>query len=194
MRYSYGAAPGRNVHASPNLAVTVLGVAVVAVIVGIAWFGVGTGSSPEPPTVAPTSAASDASVVVVHVSGAVADPGVVPVSTDARVADVVRLAGGVTSDADLTALNLAASVRDGDHVVVPRLGETSPSPAGGGIDLNRASASELESLPGVGPVLAGRIVAFRDEHGRFSEVEDLLDVPGIGEAKLDQMRGAIAAP
>jgi competence protein ComEA len=104
------------------------------------------------------------------------------------------LAGGVTSDADLTAFNLAASVRDGDHVVVPRLGETSPSPSGGGIDLNRASASELESLPGVGPVLAGRIVTFRDEHGRFSEVEDLLDVPGIGEAKLDQMRGAIAAP
>lgn len=181
-------------HASTNLAVTVLGIAVVAVIAGVAWFGTGSDAPPDTPTAAAPSGSVTSPVVAVHVSGAVAEPGVVSVAADGRIADAVRLAGGVTSDADLAALNLAAPLRDGDQVIVPRRGEESAAPASAGIDLNRASASELESLPGVGPVLAGRIVAFRDEHGAFSEVEDLLDVPGIGEAKLDQMRGSITAP
>lgn len=183
--------------ASANLAVTVLGVAATVLIVGILWFGTGSDPAPTPTTpgtTAPPTAVAD--TVTVHVSGAVVDAGLVELSGASRVADAVRAAGGVTSAADLSAINLAAPVRDGDQIVVPRVGEVRPgsSAPGGGVDLNRATASELEALPGVGPVLAGRIVTFRDEHGPFGTIEDLLDVPGIGEAKLEQMRSAITAP
>ncbi len=181
-------------HASTNLAVTVIGLAAAAVVAGIVWFG--TGTDPAPPGVgeSPSRAPAHPSAISVHVSGAVSRPGVVTTDVDARVADVVRLAGGVTSDADLSSVNLAALVRDGDQVVVPVLGQPDGGSGATGIDLNRASAAELESLPGVGPVLAERIVAYRTDRGPFTEVEDLLDVPGIGEAKLDQMRPAIVAP
>jgi competence protein ComEA len=141
----------------------------------------------------PTIVESD--MVAVHVSGAVVRPGLVMVPGGARVADAVAAAGGATADADLARTNLAAPVRDGEHVVVASDWDdanvrTEPD----GIDLNTASVGELEALPGVGPVLAERIVAFRNRHGPFATVEDLLDVPGIGEAKLTQMREAIAAP
>jgi len=99
--------------------------------------------------------------------------------------------------ADLTAINLAAGVRAGERIIVPRLqqGEAQfGAAADSGIDLNTASATDLESLPGVGPVLAERIVAFRTERGPFLTVEDLLDVSGIGESKLASMRDAIARP
>jgi competence protein ComEA len=133
--------------------------------------------------------------IAVHVSGAVLDPGVVRVPANSRVLDVVIAAGGATRAADLTRINLAASVRDGERVIVPFEGELeSESPGGRGVDLNEATATALEGLPGVGPVLAARILAYRDEHGPFDTVEDLLDVPGIGEAKLAAMRDAISAP
>ncbi len=99
--------------------------------------------------------------------------------------------------ADLTAINLASVVRGGERIVVP---DNNPSAFNAapvmdaGVDLNLAGVSDLESLPGVGPVLANRIVDFREEHGPFSTVEDLLDVPGIGEAKLALMRDAISRP
>lgn len=181
--------------ASANLAVTVLGAALVAVLVGVLWFGTGD------PAAAPSARPSDAvptttsGHITVHASGAVLRPGLVVVPQHARIADVVRAAGGLTSDADLAGVNLAASVGDGDHVVVPRMGELVRSGvSAAGVDLNRASASELEELQGVGPVLAERIVDHRDEHGPFRTVEDLLDVPGIGEAKLALMRPGIAEP
>jgi competence protein ComEA len=131
----------------------------------------------------------------VHVSGAVLDPGVVMVPPDSRVMDVVIAAGGATRTADLTHVNLAAAVRDGDRVVVPFEGEAAGAlTTMAGIDLNAASVSGLQELPGVGPVLAARIVAHRDENGPFTTVEDLLDVPGIGEAKLAAIRDAISSP
>lgn len=182
--------------ASGNLAVTVLGVAVAIVVAGVAWFG--TGSDPVPTAMSADTTASsnsDRETMTVHVSGAVVEPGLVALSVSARVADAVQAAGGVASDADLSAINLAAPISDGDLIVVPRVGE-SMGQAGSprGVDLNRATATELEALPGVGPVLAERIVSFRDQNGPFATVEDLLGVPGIGEAKLRQMRSAIARP
>ena len=181
--------------AHTNLAVTVIGVAVVIVLGGFVWFGMG----PPPPTPVPEAAATPATVsvgsITVHISGAVARPGLVSIPDGSRMADAVAAAGGALPAADLGSINLARHVRDGDHVIVPVLGERNGGtgePAG--LDINSASASELEALPGVGPVLAGRIVAFRAERGPFSSVEDLLDVPGIGEAKLAQMRDAIAEP
>lgn len=177
------------------------GSVVVAVALALAigagvWFGSRTTTSD---VLAETSGVSYTTVpeaLVVHVSGAVNRPGLVTVPASARVADAIAGAGGATSRADLSGLNLASAVRDGDQIVVPLVGAaTVPGRVTDrGIDLNSATAVELESLPGVGPVLAGRIVAYRDVHGAFAAVEDLLDVGGIGEAKLAAMRESIAAP
>lgn len=144
--------------------------------------------------------------VVVHVAGAVAAPGVQRLPLGSRVVDSVDAAGGAAPDADLGRINLAAALTDGQQVYVLRLGETAPAPqagavagagdaggtgAGGGtglIDVNTASAAELEELPGVGPATAAAIIAHREQNGPFASVDDLLDVRGIGEAKLDALR------
>jgi competence protein ComEA len=181
-----------------NLSITSVGAAALLLAGAALWFGVG---SPDPPptTIAATGAdhlaRGEAPVpgpkLTVHVSGAVAVPGVVDAPDGARVADVVLLAGGATSDADLTRLNLASTVRDGEHIVVPTLDEMSPSVATEQFDINTADAVAFDGLPGIGPVLAERIVAYRDEHGPFGVLEDLLDVPGIGESKLAVVRDAL---
>ncbi|MEN8040672.1 MAG: helix-hairpin-helix domain-containing protein [Actinomycetota bacterium] len=182
---------------STNLAVTVIGLAVVVVLVGVIWFGLGaTEAIPQAFTSSDAPVPVESSVRV-HVSGAVASPGVVEVPADAIVADAIAAAGGASSSANLIAVNLAAPVRGGEHIIVPDVdGGTAgvSSSSESGVDLNAATATELESLPGVGPVLAERIVGYRDEHGPFATVEDLLDVPGIGESKLATMRSAIAYP
>lgn len=135
--------------------------------------------------------------LTVHVSGEVAAPGLVELHAGARIADAVAAAGGTLRSADLSALNLAAPVRDGEqiHVAADRP-DAPPAAAGddGRVHINRAAVSDLEALPGVGPVLAGRIFAYREEHGPFASAEDLLDVPGIGEAKLAAMRDVLAIP
>ena len=179
-----------------NLQMTVGGIAVMVLVAGAAWFGLG--PEPEAPaSPAPPVEVEALALVGVHVSGAVTQPGVVMVSADSRIADALAAAGGVTVDANLSGINLAATIRDGDLIIVPRIGGAQATQAQTGtvgIDLNRSSASQLEQLPGVGPVLAERIVAYRDANGLFDEVEDLLDVPGIGEAKLAGMRDDIASP
>lgn len=143
---------------------------------------------------APTPAASSTPVLV-HVVGQVANPGVVELPAQARVSEALNAAGGPLPDADLSALNLAAVVQDGAQIVVPAPGEAAPAaPSAAGaatsglIDLNRASATELEELPGVGPVLAERIVADRESQGPFSSVDDLDRVSGIGPAVLANLR------
>lgn len=185
-----------------NLVVTVSGIAVLIVIAGAIWFGVGDAEAPPSPSGVSSygeqiePARVDAPIRV-HISGAVVAPGVVELPAGAIVADAVDAAGGATHLADLTSINLAAILRSGELVVIPvaRIGQAAPGATPEtGIDLNAASPSELEMLPGVGPVLAKRIVAYRVDHGRFGTVEDLLDVPGIGEAKLASMRDAIARP
>lgn len=170
----------------------------VAVVAGM-WWGART---PEPvpvvvedDEVGPNREAS----ITVHVSGAVASPGLVQLVPGARVADAVAAAGGALPAADLGRVNLAEDVGDGEQIEIPANGaEIAGSGTGGasdtGVDLNRASAEELQQLPGVGPVLAGRIVDHRNEYGAFESVEDLLDVAGIGEAKLESMREGITRP
>ncbi len=175
-----------------------LGVVIVgAAAVGL-WFGVGRGVPPPVPpvAVAPASTATAPATATVHVTGAVVEPGLVVVPEGSRVADVVAAAGGSTASADLGVINLAQLVTDGDRVHIPNVGERADpgTTEASGVDLNRASAAELEALDGVGPVLARRIVEWRDAYGPFATVEDLLDVPGIGEAKLAGMRDGITAP
>jgi competence protein ComEA len=149
----------------------------------------------------PATTAADE--VVVHVAGAVASPGVERLPLGSRVIDAVEAAGGAADGADLGRVNLAAPVVDGQQVYVPVAGEQLPAPAGpvvsgggvagsgGLVDLNTASATELDTLPGVGPSTAAAIIAYRDEHGPFASVDELLDVRGIGEAKLEQLRDLV---
>lgn len=145
--------------------------------------------------------------LVVQASGAVIRPGVYRLTADGRVDDLVRAAGGLAPDADPDRVNLAAPVVDGERVWIPHRGEAKPpevvAGAGGGgggagsvpgpaspaiVDLNTATAEQLDTLPGVGPATASAILAYRDQHGPFSAVDDLLEVRGIGDAKLEQIR------
>ena len=159
------------------------------------------------PVGGPVEGASTPPVTVtVHVAGQVAHPGVYAVPSGGRVADAVMAAGGTSGEADVEQLNLAARVSDGERVYVPKKGEapppvagTAPSPAsgsasgkgataGGPVDLNTATAEQLEELPGVGPATSRAILAYRSSHGRFRSVTELLEVPGIGPAKLEALR------
>lgn len=229
------------------LLVGVVGVLALGVIVS-GWWGGGRGGgtdepgvsivtgaptvgSPGPPGTAsaPASAAPAAAgspspspdVAVLYVVGAVEHAGVVRVAADARVTDALTAAGGAAADADLSRLNLARPVVDGERLYVPRIGEAevpAELPPGGGagagagaggsgsgadgagggagaaaqvVDLNTADATALETLPGIGPALAERILAWRDEHGGFRSVEDLLEVSGIGEGRFAELRDRV---
>ena len=151
--------------------------------------------------------------IVVDVVGAVRVPGVVTLPADARVVDAIEAAGGATAGADLVRLNLAAQLTDGARVAVPRLGEpppavdpnaviggADPGPGTAGVDgtdpagpinVNTASAEELEELPGIGPTLAAAIVEDRERNGPFTSVDDLNRVPGIGEGRLAPLRDLV---
>lgn len=139
--------------------------------------------------------------IVVHVEGAVALPGVHELAQDSRVHDAIDAADGLTAEADRSRLNLAAPLVDGQRVWVPSQGEPEPvvvglagpvdSQAAGGlgapVNVNTGDAVVLQSLPGIGPSIAAAIIRHREEHGAFGRVEGLLEVPGIGEAKLAQI-------
>lgn len=148
---------------------------------------------------------TEPAVMIVHVAGAVTTPGIVEVLGGSRVADAIAGAGGAGPHADLAAVNLAAVLQDGQQVYVPTLEEQRPPAAGatasatdgstseavGPVDLNRATASELDALPGVGPATAAAIVDHRDANGPFGSVDDLEAVRGIGPAKLEALRGLV---
>ena len=146
----------------------------------------------------PPPGSATAGEVVVHVVGAVAAPGLVRLPAASRVADALEATGGAAPDADLTRVNLARLLVDGEQVVVPRPGDpvaitpvpstasggAAGSPAGTPVDLNTATLEQLDALPGIGPVLSQRILDFRGEHGRFTSVAELGEVSGIGDAVL----------
>ena len=142
------------------------------------------------------AAADDTTSLIVQAAGSVVSPGVYRLPANARVIDVIDAAGGLAPGADADRLALAARVSDGERVYVPRVGEALPAPPvgassgsseSGPLDLNTASESDLDALPGVGPATAKAIVAYRSSHGPFTSVDQLLEVRGIGPAKLDQL-------
>jgi len=150
-------------------------------------------SSSAPPT------STTASSVVAQAAGAVVHPGVYEVPAGARVTDLIDAAGGPAADADVDRLNLAALVTDGERVYVPRVGEAMPaldagtgaSADAGPLDLNTATLEQLDALPGIGPATAKAILDERQKRGGFRSVDDLLDVRGIGPAKLDAIRDLV---
>lgn len=175
------------------------------------------------PAVSASPPAPPPARMIVYVAGAVVHPGVYPLSGDARASDALVKAGGATGDADLVAVNLAARVTDGEEIAVPRQGEVRPRPPTGAprrlprrtaapgaerprrfprraadvsgppVDLNAADAQTLAELPGIGPVLAGRIVAFRALNGPFASVDGLADVAGITPQRLEALLSRLTA-
>jgi competence protein ComEA len=142
-----------------------------------------------------TAAPLATTAIYVHILGEVARPGLYELREGDRAVDAVAAAGGFTPAADAAGLNLARFVSDGEQIVVPAVGAaTSTAPgmaADGRVNLNTADAAALDTLPGVGPATAAKILAWRERHGRFESIEDLLDVGGIGEAKLDALRDLV---
>ena len=159
---------------------------------------------PEPPPVAvdehvaAKAPRSRGARLYVHVAGAVRRPGLYRVQEGARVAAALERAGGPKPRADLTGTNLAAHVEDGQQVVVPTRGVTAMAAAppgaaapAGPISLATATQAQLEELDGIGPTLAARILEYRDTHGGFRSIEELAEVDGIGEVRLDALREAV---
>jgi competence protein ComEA len=144
-----------------------------------------------PPTLSPLQ---------IHVTGAVQHPGVVQVSAGSIIEDAIQAAGGPLDEADLSRLNLAQELRSGQQVYVPSIQSNPPAldaPFEGPtpsfrLNINTADEVQLEQLPGVGPSLAANIVEYREAHGWFQEIEELLDVSGIGPAKLKQIEDLIS--
>jgi len=144
--------------------------------------------------------------IVIHITGAVNAPGVFEIPDGARVNDALELAGGATADADLRRVNLAAFLQDAMQIVIPTEGEeletvfifaddgdseASGIRNDGLININTATSSELQSLSGIGPVLAQNIIDFRETHGSFSSVDELIHVPRIGEVTLERLRPSV---
>jgi competence protein ComEA len=168
---------------------------------------VGTGSAPggglvdQPAASATPSGAS----LFVHILGAVNRPGLYELHDGARAVDAVAAAGGFGANADQSQLNLARFVSDGEQIVVPVLGETQavgpesaapgaqgvPGTAGAKVNINTADAATLETLPRVGPAMSARIIAWRETNGRFTAVEDLMSVTGIGEKTFEGFKDLV---
>lgn len=140
--------------------------------------------------------------IVVYISGAVAAPGVYTLPAGSRVTNGVEAAGGLTPEAQSSLINLASTLSDGEHIHIPAQGEDVPaidSSAGAGvaggspgkININTASATQLEELPGIGPSLSQTIIAWREDNGRFTSPEDLLEVSGIGQAKYAKLKDLV---
>lgn len=200
----------RNVAESPRSTVVIwIVAAALAVIAGVRLLG-GDSAAPavriddaataSPNRTGSSSPAAGESELYVHVAGAVRRPGLIRVPSGTRVATALERAGGPTPRADLTLVNLAARVQDGQQIVVPVVGAAGGGGAvasgavavpGAKIHLSTATAEQLDEVDGIGPTLAERIVEYRDAHGGFRSVEELAEVEGIGEKRLATLREAL---
>lgn len=152
------------------------------------------GSAAEVTRAEPSAAPVAAGAIYVHILGAVERPGLYELREGARAVDAVAAAGGFTDTADQAQLNLARFLVDGEQIVVPEVGAVAAVPgtaSDGRVNLNTADAAALETLPRVGPALAARIIAWRDANGRFSAIEDLMSVSGIGTKTFDGLKDLV---
>ena len=140
--------------------------------------------------------------IVVYITGAVQNPGVIDIPEDSRVIDAINAAGGLTSSADLEAINMAQRVKDGQHVTVPEISsnendnriaskKSTSTQKNSLVNINTADESELISLPGIGPATAKKIIDYRENNGAFIEIEDIKKVRGIGQSKFENMKDFI---
>jgi competence protein ComEA len=187
------------------LVAAVFAAVVALAVAGFAIFG-GSAPAAEAPPPLPTAraqvsaAAPSSAKLVISVVGHVRAPGLITVPSGARVDDALRAAGGADPGTDLTGLNLARKLTDGEQLAVGITVAAAPAPAGpagagaapGKVDLNSATPEQLDTLPGVGEITAKRIVDWRTQHGGFSSVEQLRDVDGIGESKFDKLREQVS--
>ena len=184
-----------------NLAIIVAAIAAAAG--GVVLF-LSDGDSGEPVRIIPPpSVSTEANPVEAeskaYVTGAVRQPGLYTIKEGDRLADLIDLAGGITEDADMQAVNLAVRVNDQDHWTVPRVGDPSVVPPNvgpvdlpvGKVDINTADAELLETLPGIGETRAQAIIHHREQHGLFKRVDDIVAVPGIGAATLEGLRDLV---
>jgi competence protein ComEA len=173
-------------------------------LLGLAVFAVvhagrddGVAAAPRAPSLEVADAGAGGGALVVHVAGAVRRPGVYRLRPGARVSDAVERAGGARRRADLGAVTLAAELQDGRQVLVPLRAKGGAAVAGAvtapgvPLDLNTATVEQLDELDGIGPATAQQIVAYREAHGGFGSVEELDQVPGIGETRLAALRDKV---
>lgn len=201
-----------------KLAWVVIGI-IIGIMIGAGGVALSNRTRPAPivivppaPTPAPQPTATPAAIRV-YVNGQVVIPAVYELAPGSLVQQAVTAAGGFTADANTAVVNLAQSLVDGAHIYVPALGESVAQPvtvvtvqnvtsgngvtadtvtnADGLININTADQTDLETLPGVGPSTAQNIITYREEHGPFSKIEDIMEVPGIGEGKFNQMKELI---
>ena len=177
-------------------------VAAACVLGMLTWRTLRSNDSRQPsrPAAVARVSTQQAKAYVVYVTGEVRRPGVYEMGGDTRVIQALRRAGGPTKKADLTSINLAAPISDGQQIIVNAKVTVSPGGASaasgsgatrGPVSLASATVDDLEALDGIGPALAARIVAFRTEHGGFQSIDQLLDVPGIGDGRLAAIRGSL---
>lgn len=185
--------------------IVVAGIAVVSFLLII---GLKNEEQIESIPVLPTVAADQAedsivdNTIMVDVKGEVNNPGVYEVENDARVNDIILLAGGFTENADALPVNLAQRIQDEMTIIVPKIGEenvisnqgNSTGMSDGKIKINYATQSEIETLSGIGPAKAQAIIQYRDENGLFKEVNDLLNISGIGEKTLENIKDELQIP
>lgn len=150
-----------------------------------------------------TDKESDINEVVVYISGAVKNPGVLTMTSEDRLADAIEMVGGTVDGADMNAVNLAEKLSDGKHYIIPKIGEN-VAPSGNNqvsasnskgsddkININTATAEELDKLPGVGESTAQKIISYREESGGFKSIEELKNVNGIGDKKFEDMKDSV---
>jgi competence protein ComEA len=177
----------------PRVAVTVLACVVVLVAFAVLAHRAQPGAVAvdEPLAAVEPGTSVVSGSITLHVVGAVASPGVVEVPLGARAGDAIAAAGGALPEAELSSINLARTVQDGEQIRVAHAGEAGAAVSGAGsglVSINEADAAALESLPGIGPVLAERIVKDRESNGPFASVDDLDRVSGVGAAVLERVR------
>jgi competence protein ComEA len=186
------------------LVLVVVGLAVAVFVTAVTPHGASSVVSPSSAAATPGSRSSAAAtalsgaVIYVHILGQINNPGLYPLHDGDRAVDVVAAAGGFTASADPASLNLARFLSDGEQIVVPAVGEAPPvSAANGGtaipgkVNLNTADEPTLETLPRVGPAMAARILAWRAANGRFTAIEDLMSVSGIGEKTFEGLKDLV---